>query len=264
LTPIDIHWILLALVLSAVFAWVAYLLRFLNASGSVAAAVLGTVILGTQGWTWVLPLLAFFVSSSLLSKLRAMVRGEFEEARGASRDAVQVLANGSAAGIMALADAVLGVNLYPGYLGALAAAAGDTWSTEIGLIWGRRPRRITNFEPVPAGTSGGITLPGLLGALLGAFLIAMTGFFAAVETVASSIIILITAAGFSGSVVDSLLGATVQGRLRCQVCGRLTERKTHCAAATRSVGGCKWLNNDGVNAAATTFGALLSLALIYG
>jgi uncharacterized membrane protein len=67
------------------------------------------------------------------------------------------------------------------------------------------------------------------------------------------------AAGITGSVIDSLLGATVQSRRWCDRCSTLTERRRHdCGTATRPVAGLSWLGNDAVNAASTLAGGLLA------
>jgi uncharacterized membrane protein len=67
--------------------------------------------------------------------------------------------------------------------------------------------------------------------------------------------------GMGGMLLDSLLGAAIQGRFYCDQCGRTSEQRVHrCGAATRRLGGIAWLTNDGVNAltslAATSAGWL--------
>ncbi|RJP75537.1 MAG: DUF92 domain-containing protein, partial [Candidatus Zixiibacteriota bacterium] len=135
--------LIFAVMAAAAIAFAAYHLKFLSRSGAWAAALLGAVVLGLGGWAWVWPLLAFFVSSSLLSKARQAARGRAdEEAKGSRRDAAQVLANGGVAGLAVILDYTGGGGLFPVYLGALAAANADTWATETGLLWGRRPRSV--------------------------------------------------------------------------------------------------------------------------
>ena len=56
--------------------------------------------------------------------------------------------------------------------GALAAASADTWATEVGTLWGGRPRSIISGRPVAPGMSGGITLIGTMGALVGSAIVA--------------------------------------------------------------------------------------------
>ena len=64
-------------------------------------------------------------------------------------------------------------------------------------------------------------------------------------------------AGASGSLVDSVLGATLQALYRCDACGASTEEPRHKASGqpARLVRGYAWITNDTVNALATLTGA---------
>jgi uncharacterized membrane protein len=56
--------------------------------------------------------------------------------------------------------------------------------------------------------------------------------------------------------VDSLLGATLQGKYECPACDARFERgNTVCHEPVRLVRGWRWLDNDTVNLAATLTGA---------
>jgi len=152
-------------------------------------------------------LLAFFVLSTLLSR------------RGTARNERQVIANGGIAALAALAGN------WTWFAGALAAATADTWATEIGSHSRTLPRLITDGSRVPAGTDGGITLLGTAGAIAGAWFIAGLS-----SLLGQRSLVAIAAAGVAGMTIDSLLGATVQGKVR-------------------------WMDNDAVNLAATLTGA---------
>jgi uncharacterized protein (TIGR00297 family) len=130
------------------------------------------------------------------------------------------LANGGVAALAALAGD------WAWFAGALAAANADTWATEIGSHSRTPPRLISNWTRVAPGTDGGLTLLGTAGGIAGA------GFIAGVSYLAGQRGALpIAVAGTAGMVFDSLLGATVQGKIR-------------------------WMDNDAVNLAATLTGAL--------
>jgi uncharacterized membrane protein len=68
-----------------------------------------------------------------------------------------------------------------------------------------------------------------------------------------------TLVGFAGMAADSALGAVAQGRFRCPACDRDSEWPVHrCGTRTVRTGGMEWLNNDGVNLAATTLAAAIA------
>ncbi|HEU5465411.1 MAG TPA: DUF92 domain-containing protein [Gemmatimonadales bacterium] len=135
---------------------------------------------------------------------------------GGQRTYRQVLANGGVAALAAL------LGSWPIAAGALAAATADTWATEIGSFSPRAPRLITTWQPVTKGTDGGVTLLGTAGGISGALFIAGSAALLFAPAMA------VVWAGVAGMFVDSALGATIQG---------------------------KFLDNDGVNFAATVSGA---------
>ena len=66
------------------------------------------------------------------------------------------------------------------------------------------------------------------------------------------------AGGIGGSLIDSVLGATLQRRRWCTMCNVGTERAVHdCGSATLPAGGIPWLGNDLVNLCCSAAGALL-------
>jgi len=97
---------------------------------------------------------------------------------------------------------------------------------------------------------------GCAGALVGAVLVAATG---AGAGRAPALLPMGTLVGFAGMFADSLLGSVLQGRFRCPVCGQASEWQVHrCGARTVPEGGLTWLDNDGVNLAATSLAAVLA------
>lgn len=256
--------IALGFVLSLAIGLLAYRLRALTASGALGAALLGTLTLGLGGWAWAWLLIGFFSGSSALSRLgrRRKAGAATVVAKGGRRDLVQVLANGGIAGALAIGQALWPSPIWYGaYAGTLAAANADTWSTEIGLLARQPPRLITTGRRVLAGTSGGVSPAGTLAGLAGGLVIGLLA--AALRPWAPAVPpgwslwlpLLGLMAGLGGGLADSLLGATAQARYRCQVCGQATERRVHHEQPTEFAGGWPWLNNDGVNLAATLGGA---------
>ena len=198
-------------------------MKWLTGGGALAALAVGGATVWGMGWRGCVLLLAFFVTSSAISRASP------------KRTARQVLANG---GVAALAAAL---GSWPAFAGALAAATSDTWATEIGGLSRTPPRLITTRQMVPPGTSGGMTALGTVGGVAGAAL--MAGLAAFLDT--SRPWAAVAAAGIGGMLIDSLIGATLQGDER----------------GVRLDRGFAWLDNDAVNLAATTAGAAIAWAV---
>lgn len=246
------------LVLAACIAAAGFRLRALTLSGAIAATGLGGLIFTAGGFAWSALLLLFFVTSSGLSRLHR--RPEGVVAKGGRRDAGQVLANGGIPSLLALVALLAsGPNWYVPYTGALAAATADTWATEIGRLSKAEPRLITTGRRVRPGTSGGVTSLGLAASAVGASVVAGAAALTGIGGEAIAVLI----AGIVGSVLDSVLGATIQEIRHCPVCLTATEQVHHAPCGTRTIvsSGIRGLNNDGVNAVISVASALLAALL---
>lgn len=250
------------IVLSVIFASiiVVYSVRYklLTISGGVAAFILAVLVFGFGGWPWAVPLLAFFFLSSLLSKTGKEQKTRFKNTfeKTGIRDWGQVAANGGLPGIFIALYILKPDDLYYQlYLVALAVATADTWATEIGVLFSSSPRYITNFKTVEPGISGAVSLLGTLASLLGSFLIGTIGFL--FLKINADQFLLITLSGFVGALIDSYIGATIQGQYRCVVCDSYTERKTHCETPTKIIKGYNFINNDMVNFLSALFATII-------
>lgn len=263
--------LLLGLLFSAAVALLAYRRRSLNASGVFGAIAAGTTTVGLGGWSWGLSLIFFFVSSSAFSHFREREKERIATdkfSKGARRDIWQVAANGGTAMLLSAAHGASNspewrALLRAGYAGALAAATADTWATELGVLSREPPRSIISGEPVAPGTSGGISTTGTLAAAVGA--LALGTFFWGTERFRRSLAalpLIASLSGLAGSLVDSLLGATLQAIYYCPLCQAETERQIHhCGTVTIPLRGLRWLNNDGVNLLATLAGSATAMLL---
>lgn len=257
--------ILIGFILAILVSHLAYRAHSLSISGALAAALVGTIVFGIGGWQWAVLLLAFFITSSGLSRLFKKRKQGLDEkfSKGHQRDAGQVFGNGGLATAFVLVHA-----LYPearigwvGFAAALAAVNADTWATELGVLNPTPPRRITNLGArVEKGTSGGVSLLGTLASLMGSALIAI---LAALLTDNGSVFPLVTLSGLAGSLFDSFLGATVQAMYYCPTDNKETEKHPlhTCGTKTVHIRGWKWLNNDWVNFACGAFSVVIAFLL---
>ena len=119
-------------------------------------------------------------------------------------------------------------------LAALAEAAADTTSSEIGQVLGGRPRMITTLRGVAPGTDGAVSILGTLSGVVAASLIAGAGTWAVHGD--RSLFLVGWASAVFGLFFDSLLGATLES--------------------------WGWLNNDLVNFLSTVSASGFALAML--
>jgi uncharacterized protein (TIGR00297 family) len=231
----------------------------LSRSGAVAAAVVGIVVLGIGGWEAAAVLLAFFIPSTLLSRVgRAQKRALVDIGKQGARDAWQVFANGGVATLAILASLHFGAPALAAFAGAFAAASADTWATEIGTLAKGAPRSILTFRSLPVGISGGITWEGSLAQIGGAAVVALVAVLVHVAPFWP-----VVAGGVIGSIADSILGATLQTLRYCPNCARDCETNPHvCGSPTTIRRGLRCFDNDAVNFAATICGAVVAALLV--
>ena len=185
-------------------------------------------------------MVAFFVLGSLATKIGYRVkaaRGIAQE-KGGARGWRNAWANG---GVPAFLAALAGATAAPlhdllvlAYAAAVATAAADTCSSEVGKAYGRRTFLITSLKPVPPGTEGAVSLEGTLGGLLGGLLVAFTG--TAFGLYGAWPAVLVAVAGLIGSLGESVLGTVAEKR--------------------------GWMDNDLLNASNTAMGALVVCLLV--
>jgi len=273
----DLVQLLGGLFLSGLVGLAAYERRALTRNGVLGSVVVGTLIFGFGGWTWGLLLIAFFVSSSVLSRYRGMEKEGLAEkfAKGHQRDVGQVFANGAWGAVLALAYAFTPQPLlWAAFVGAMASVTADTWATELGVFSRGQPRLVTSGEAVPVGTSGGVSVLGVAASVTGGLFIGLAIFLLhALDSLVTGelwswidlwIVLVGAVGGLVGSLFDSLLGATVQGIYYCDRCAKETERTRHtCGQVTRLIRGYRWLSNDLVNLFSSVVGSAVAVLVAW-
>jgi uncharacterized protein (TIGR00297 family) len=236
------------------------LLAWAARAGTPAAAATGAVLTASMmfatagepfaAWrTALIPVLVLLVMTSAATRYgrtRKERLGTAELRRG--RVAAQVAANLGLAALASTRFVQMGLGdglalpysptlpLFTVALAALAEAAADTVSSEIGRVLGGWPVMLTTLRRVEAGTDGAVSLIGTAAGILAAGIVSGAGVLALGG--GANMLAVSWAGGVFGLFFDSLLGATLERR--------------------------GWLNNDAVNFLSTASAAVsAAAALLY-
>ncbi|KAI9325971.1 integral membrane protein DUF92-domain-containing protein [Zopfochytrium polystomum] len=221
--------ILLAIPLCGALAYHGIIRQSLSVSGAIAAVLVGLATFTHPSPLFSAALITFYLSSSRLTKVGARRKKKLEEGYedSSKRTATQVLSNGVTGSALCLLHHMMVGAIArrppmspPGipnaFVGHYACCNGDTWASELGILNRSLPRLITTFAPVPPGTNGAISLQGTLasaagGAVVGlASALGLWGSGCLSIGVTITLTLLGTFCGLVGSLIDSLLGATLQ------------------------------------------------------
>jgi uncharacterized protein (TIGR00297 family) len=208
----NLQMVVAAVIIGFTFGYFAFRAKTADLTGLFSAALVGIILLVFADARWFIIMLAFFILGSAATKYKFEYKKRIgvEQGQSGARGYRNVFANG----IVAAAAAVLfGVFQQPVfivmYVGCVATAAADTLASEIGVTGGV-PYMITTLKKVPIGTNGGVTVTGEAVALIGGLVVSLVAFFLGVIT--PSMVVVCTLAGFVGTNIDSLVGATLENR----------------------------------------------------
>lgn len=153
------------------------------------------------------------------------------------------------------------------FLGSMACACGDTLASELAPAMTKaQPRLITNpFVRVPRGTNGGVTVLGLILSALGGLVCGLAYYVLTIICVDREILIrsppqwpllLVGAiAGLLGSMIDSLIGATMQFSGYELETGKIVSKSK---PGIIWISGAEILDNHSVNLVSTLITALVT------
>ena len=232
-----------ALLLNTVLIAVAQRAPLLTPAGWVHAGALGTILWGCLGWRGWVAVVANLVLGSLVTRLGLREKQErgLAEARGGRRGPENVWGSAATGACLAL---LIGAGVEPrslllvGFSASFAAKLADTFGSEIGKRWGRRPVLITTLRSVPPGTEGAISLAGTLASAAGSVLMTLVMWqLQLLPSISVSLVVMLI--GLLATLAESLLGALAQDRFR-------------------------WLSNELVNALQTLLAAVMAMLWLGG
>ena len=232
-----------ALLLNTVLIAVAQRAPLLTPAGWVHAGALGSILWGCLGWRGWVAVVAYLVLGSLVTRvgLREKQERGLAEARGGRRGPENVWGSASTGACLSL---LIGAGVEPrslllvGFSASFAAKLADTFGSEIGKRWGRRPVLITTLRSVPPGTEGAISLAGTLASAAGSVLMTLVMWqLQLLPSISVSLVVMLI--GLLATLAESLLGALAQDRFR-------------------------WLSNELVNALQTLLAAVMAMLWLGG
>lgn len=259
----------IGLVYSSLISFAAYKKSSLNTTGFLAAVVLGTAIYFFGGLWFFNIMIAFFVSSSLLTKFKGINKKYLDKLnqKGGMRDHIQVFVNGGVGLVLAILYYIYNSPIFLlAYAVSFGVATSDTWASEAGVLSKDKPLSILTLKPIEKGMSGGISTLGTTFAFLGSafissmFLIAYIVIYNDIrQGLTYSLVCLIL--GFIGSIIDSILGASIQAQYYCEEIKSFTEKKVYKNKPNRLVKGISIINNDVVNFVSNLLATLMVFLL---
>ncbi len=232
----------IASLLNLTLLTVAWLLpkKLLTPMGYIHAGILGVLVWGTLNWQGYLVVMFYFLVGSAVTKV-GMEQKEAEgiaEKRSGMRGPENVWGSALTATLCAIAtlfvDSPFKELLILGYVASFATKLSDTTASEVGKAYGKTTFLITNFQPVPRGTEGAVSLEGTLAGIVGSIAIAFVGWAVGLINLYGIIICIIAA--FIATNIESVIGATIQSRFN-------------------------WLTNEVVNFFNTAIGAIVAIGI---
>jgi uncharacterized protein (TIGR00297 family) len=100
------------------------------------------------------------------------------------------------------------------YVAAIATKLSDTCGTEIGKAYGKTTYLITTLQSVPRGTEGAVSLEGTIAGIIGSLILAVLAWVVGIIPHQLPIGILwVVIAAFVATNIESLIGATIEGKV---------------------------------------------------
>lgn len=226
------------ILLVVLFTIFAILTKKITIRGAIVGGVITYILWTAFGLIGIAIIATFFLFGTAASmwKNREKKSNKIEEKNEGKRDYTNVLGNAGVAGLISILT-LLNPALYEILLAmataSFASALSDTFSSELGNVYGTRFMNILTFRKGVRGEDGVISWEGSMYGILGSLIIALL-YYIFQQDIDFTVIIFFS--GIFGNLTDSLLGAGLQRK--------------------------GWLNNHSVNLLSVLFAALFALSCI--
>lgn len=215
--------------------------KLLTVMGYLHAWVLGVIVWGSLQWQGYVVVMFYFLVGSAITKVG--IKQKEAEGIAEKRSGMRAPANVWGSALVATI-CCLGIVFLPfwqsffliGYVASFATKLSDTCASEIGKAYGKSTFLITNFQPVPRGTEGAVSLEGTLAGIVASISIALLAWQINMIDFIGIIICIISA--FIATNLESVIGATLQTKF-------------------------DWLTNEIVNVLNTLIGASIAILCSY-
>jgi len=260
---LDVFTHLEALAILLLIFLISIVFKFVDFGGIIASFIVGYLIYVFGGREYFIALITFYLVSVILTKIRVKKVREVENKEDGVRGWRNVVANGFTATVAAVASGLSADHrvFFATYLGALSSAFADTLATEVGLMYPGMPRLITSMKKVKPGTPGAVTPLGYMGGLMGMTVLALVASIIDKRLSFYEVAAIVFLPGLVGMTIDSILGATIQAKYRCRICGKNTESSSHCGEKSEQIKGVRYINTHTVNLIATIIGGTIAYTL---
>lgn len=202
------------LLVAAILSIASLATRKIDLGGAFAGGLITFGMFLGSSWLGIAALTLFFVAGTLVSQWKKREKQQLQLAQEneGKRTIVNAVANGGVAGVCGLLAWWL-----PEYqrifevamMASIASANSDTFSSELGNVYGKRYINILTLSADRRGLDGVISWEGLLAGVVGSLLVALL-YVAHHSFGLFSFAVLICVAGILGNLSDSYLGATLQ------------------------------------------------------
>lgn len=199
----------LLIILIASGSVILYKKNILTRYGSIAAYALGIYFFAVLGLKWSVPVVLFFLTSVLFTKINGCINKKPETS--SRRNIWQVFANIFFAFISSflylITEDVIFIYFY---ITLIATVTADTWASELGPVFSKRCFSLSDFSFRNSGISGGVSIFGTIASLTGSFLITALLCYLFFNKIDVALISVIAIAGYAGSFIDSVLSAFLE------------------------------------------------------